>query len=141
MVHGNLKPENVLICAAADGQPIFKVTDYGIAPGEPNLSYMPPEFFNNSSQGHGGDVWGVGVLLYQFATLKLPFPSEDPGRLEAEILRGKPKGLPLGLPARLRKLIMACLEPLVVKRRSFKQLRADFLPKYAPAPPVGYFDI
>ena len=87
IVHRDLKPENIFICKRADGADLVKVLDFGIAklrvggcltrPGTAMGTplYMPPEQFANlASVGSPGDVYGLGVILYEALTGKKAHP-------------------------------------------------------------------
>jgi serine/threonine protein kinase len=50
--------------------------------------YLPPEVINGEEYTMPADVWGLGVILFQMATLNLPFESPVKDRtMEAEDIR------------------------------------------------------
>ncbi len=94
VVHRDIKPGNILISRKGD----VKLVDFGIAHvddesenvltregttlGTP--SYMAPEQFHDTrSVDRRADIYSLGVMLYEMATGKRPFP----GSITAETLR------------------------------------------------------
>jgi serine/threonine protein kinase len=103
IVHRDLKPANIMIVEAGTPRESLKVLDFGLADlrdkpyipldrltgrgdgaavGTP--AYVCPEQLRGDPTDHRGDIYGVGVLLFEMLTGRLPFdrPTVD------EILRG-----------------------------------------------------
>ncbi|HET7456959.1 MAG TPA: protein kinase [Gemmatimonadaceae bacterium] len=97
IIHRDIKPSNVLV-TEADGAPLCKVIDFGIAkavapaPGDPHLTqtgtpvgtpaYMSPEQVMGSGidVDTRADIYSLGVLLYELLAGVLPFdPVTHPG--------------------------------------------------------------
>lgn len=95
IVHRDLKPSNLMLGAdpAALGGVRVKILDFGIAKlprgdraqrtqtgvvfGTP--AYMPPEQFRGTSQVDArGDVYSLGVLLYELFAGQRPFEHDEP---------------------------------------------------------------
>jgi serine/threonine protein kinase len=78
IVHGNLKPENILLWSGTseDGEPqdFVKVTDFGLFAGSPE--YNSPEQFRGAVLEPRSDLYSIGVLLYQMLTGEKPFVGE-----------------------------------------------------------------
>lgn len=96
----NLKSNNVLI---TDNYRV-KLNDFGIsslkkciniAQRNPTIRYRPPESFErNYSKTKEGDVYSVGMLMWEMGCWKLPFAEYS----EAEILRKLEIGLQENIP-------------------------------------------
>jgi serine/threonine protein kinase len=95
IIHRDLKPSNILV-ATFDGKPVPKVIDFGVAKaigprlGGPSvttevgtivgtLEYMSPEQadLNGPDTDTRGDVYALGVVLYELLTGEVPFPREQ----------------------------------------------------------------
>jgi len=82
IVHRDIKPENILIGL----KETLKIADFGWAVHAPSsrratfcgtLDYIPPEMVKGMKYRHNVDVWGLGILLYEFLVGAPPFESAD----------------------------------------------------------------
>ncbi len=85
IVHGNIKPTNILL----DMQSMIHgastealLTDFGIAylPGNQHRTspyYLSPEQVRGESPAARGDIYALGVILYEMCTAVLPFHAES----------------------------------------------------------------
>jgi eukaryotic-like serine/threonine-protein kinase len=147
IVHRDLKPGNLFLTRRADGTPLIKVLDFGIAKtaesdaadataltssddvrlGSP--AYMPPEQLQNPRDVDlRSDIWSLGATLYELLSGRPPF--QGPGYLElaTHVLNRPPTPLSQhatveGLPDGLEKVVLKCLE----KERSLRFANAQEL--------------
>jgi len=82
IIHRDIKPENILIGL----QDTLKIADFGWAVHAPSsrretfcgtLDYLPPEMVKSQKYRREVDIWGLGVLLYEFLVGKPPFEDND----------------------------------------------------------------
>jgi serine/threonine-protein kinase len=103
IVHRDLKPANLFLTQSADGRPVVKVLDFGIAKetrddddvagsltattvvlGSP--AYMSPEQIRSpKSVDARSDVWGLAVVLYELLTGSLPFHGDTSAAVLASV--------------------------------------------------------
>lgn len=84
IVHGDLKPENIMMrndgrlviidLGGADGPGLREQLHLSgeCAPGSKN--YAAPEFFFGDSASHRSDIFSLGVIAYELLTGKYPYP-------------------------------------------------------------------
>ena len=84
LVHGDIKPENIIVCKRKE-RLIFKMVDFGsITEAYSNVSragtpsYLAPERFTMSPINEQTEVYAIGVTLYEALTQKFPFGEIEP---------------------------------------------------------------
>lgn len=129
VIHHDVKPDNVILRASGAGKPPTAVLiDYGFARHAyfPDLlaeetrfaagsaPYVSPEQLSGTRNDPRGDVFALGVVLYELATGQLPFGAPDSyhamrNRLWA--VPPPPRALDHAFPPWLQEIILRCLEP------------------------------
>lgn len=86
VIHRDIKPENIIL--DPNGEP--KITDFGIAHVSNegtivrsdqifgSLRYASPEQLKGNVVDERSDIYSLGIVLYEMATGKMPFPDESP---------------------------------------------------------------
>lgn len=120
IVHRDVKPANILL--GRDGS--IKIADFGIAGALSLLAvqadmvfgtpgYLPPEGIRGAGQTDKGDLFALGVILYECLTGAMPFPGKSASdimerTLEAPIASFRE--LKRDVPAGVAALVMGLLE-------------------------------
>src|SRR5690554_1970572 len=129
ILHRDLKPGNILITKNRRGEPVAKITDFGISrdlltnktleqsytEGVGTPHYMAPEQFYKKRFGFNGelsertDIWAIGVIAYRMMTGHLPFGggAKDYEQVREAILEEQPD-LSI-IPEPYQELIRHCL--------------------------------
>jgi serine/threonine protein kinase len=122
VVHGNLKPSNVLLAAAE----IPRVTDFhttsglhlGSVPAEDDppagVAYLPPELVQNpgAEPRQYTDIYGLGTILYELLTGKPPFDGATAREVTSQVREQDPQPpsqLNPEVPPRLCACCLRCL--------------------------------
>lgn len=113
IIHRDIKPENILIGM----RDTLKIADFGWAVHAPTsrrdtfcgtLDYLPPEMVGNKRYTNRVDVWGLGVLLYEFLVGKPPFEDSSEKATFKKIKVSKPN-FPPNLSKEAKDLITKML--------------------------------
>lgn len=124
IVHGNIKPENMLM----DKNRRLKLTDFVLSGVDTNndytgINYLAPEILDGQKPTAASDIWSAGLILYTMLTSKVPFEANSREEIIAQIKANQldfssvpPPVLPL-----IRK--MCILDPSL--RLSIQQVSAD----------------
>ncbi len=110
-VHRDLKPDNVFVAVDDDGRERVKILDFGLArevtkggPTRTGITFGTPEYMSPEQAMSArkvrapGDVWSIGVMLYELVSGEHPFDGETPNAIMANAIRSAPAALGEGAP-------------------------------------------
>lgn len=129
IVHRDLKPANLMIVDPGTPYELVKVMDFGLAKPltpEPNAilsqtefvvgtpGYMSPEQARGEEVDHRGDLYSVGVILFEMLTGQLPFSGGNTmDLLLAHATQDPPSFSSVGavgvVPAPIERVVQGCL--------------------------------
>jgi serine/threonine protein kinase len=138
VLHRDIKSNNIKI--SSEGK--VKLLDFGIAKAQGTqqqltqagsvigtLQYLAPELIRGGTADASGDIWALGVLLYEMVTGRVPFEAETVGDLCDRIGRVQytpPAQLNPGVPREVAAVIGHCLRKNPFERyRTAGELLAD----------------
>ena len=123
LVHGDIKPENIIV-TQRKGKLVFKMVDFGsITEAYSNVtragtpSYLAPERFRQAPINEQTELYAIGVTLYEVLTQKYPFGEIEPFQTPSfdkkikEPIKLNPK-----IPKWLESVILRALETDTDKR-------------------------
>ncbi|KAF8057149.1 VTC4 [Scenedesmus sp. PABB004] len=139
VLHRDLKSSNVLITSspAFGGMPLLKLGDFGVAKisgAESSMAstivgtpqYLSPEMCDNKPYGKKSDVWALGCILYELASLTKAFDLGNGGisGIILKIMRGAYAPLPAGCSPQLCGLVAELLQTDPAARPSVAEILA-----------------
>ncbi|MEZ4324322.1 MAG: protein kinase [Polyangiales bacterium] len=128
IVHRDLKPENIILTRTRSGSDLVKVVDFGLATivgGETSITrpglvcgtpdYMSPEQGRGDAVDGRGDLYSLGVMLFELLCDQLPFIDDTPTKV---VLRHLNDPVPdprevvphRGIPDSLAEIVLRALE-------------------------------
>jgi serine/threonine protein kinase len=139
VVHRDLKPSNVMLVTRGRDDEFVKVLDFGIAKvrgvaltssgmvfGTPE--YMSPEQLNGRELDGRSDLYGLGVLLFEMLTGRLPFECATPEQFMTAHLEALPPSVAEIAPdADLPRELEALVARLLAKDPAARPATADEL--------------
>jgi eukaryotic-like serine/threonine-protein kinase len=133
IVHRDLKPGNLMIIGAGTPQETLKLMDFGLAKMTSMLyispddlfdyslpatagtpEYICPEQVRSGEMDNRGDIYSVGVILFELLTGKRPFQGASARDLMLAHLEDTPPtfadvGLTEPVPPGIERLVLSCL--------------------------------
>lgn len=118
IMHRDLKPQNLFIASNGDR---MLIGDFGVCKvmeSKQDLArtmtgtpyYLSPEVFQNKPYSFKSDIWAIGCILYEMATLKVPFDAFDMRSLSLRVCRGSNPSIPVGFSSELRATFHAIMQ-------------------------------
>lgn len=147
-VHRDLKPGNIIVVGADSPDERVKVIDFGLSrkligqaespyipiekittysSGTPD--YMSPEQLGDNAMDQRGDIYSVGIMLYELLTGGRPFRQRTPDELLRAHAEMPPPPFPreLEIPAAIEAVVRSCLAKMPADRpRSMRELATRF---------------
>jgi NIMA (never in mitosis gene a)-related kinase len=156
ILHRDIKAQNIFLITARE----IKIGDLGVAKvtkggmaytqiGTPY--YMSPEIWRRRPYNKKSDIWSLGCLLYELATLKHPFEARDERSLAEKVMRGVYAPIPSSYSTDLSTMVRILLNvdpsrrptvdeilnhPIVLKRIESQSVKCGG-PEVMREPPKG----
>ncbi len=148
VIHRDVKPDNLFVTRHG-GLETLKLLDFGISKAAltgPVLGgavatstvsfvmgtplYMSPEQLRSSPDIDARtDVWSIGAVMFELLSGAPPFHGASIPEICAAILDAPPAALPASIPARLRAIVLGCLEKEPAARfQTVAELAAALVP-------------
>ncbi|CAM1332691.1 Uncharacterised protein g10947 [Pycnogonum litorale] len=129
VLHRDLKPQNIFLT----NRDIIKVGDFGIArtlAGSKDLAttaigtpyYIPPEICRREPYGFSSDIWALGCITYELATLRKPFVALNIQQLILKIMEAIYSPLPKCYGPLLHDMVSFLLKLNPRERPSSRQI-------------------
>jgi eukaryotic-like serine/threonine-protein kinase len=138
VVHGDLKSNNVILASGTDRAVRAVITDFGLARalGNPSKTvqsadaagtpdYMAPELWRGEKASPASDVYALGVILYELAVGRRPYPPEIPW--QERLIRNLPP-----VDRKWDRILARCLDPDPARRyQSADEVVKAFAPSHS----------
>jgi len=128
VLHRDLKPANVFL----DSQNNCKLGDFGLARVMHDTSfaktfvgtpyYMSPELVNRKNYNQKSDIWALGCLIYELASLMPPFLAANQKVLAMKIKEGHFRPLPSKYSSGLNSIVSRMLTVVESQRPTIEDI-------------------
>ena len=117
IMHRDLKPQNVFLSSGD----IVKLGDFGISKAFDHTGdmaktaigtplYCSPEICLGHKYNEKSDIWSLGCILYELASLRRPFMGTNIGEIMRKIMTNNPRPIPSQYSPEFRELINMMLK-------------------------------
>lgn len=120
IIHGDLKPSNIMLVRSLDGSRRAVITDFGLAQAMDQVSdnggeapslgtpdYMAPEQMRGQPISSATDIYALGLVGFEMLTAQLPWDDNTEATQEWRKLRPV---FPSSVPPQWRSGLLKCLE-------------------------------
>ncbi|XP_065070111.1 serine/threonine-protein kinase Nek8-like [Rhopilema esculentum] len=131
ILHRDLKTHNIFL---SKNRKILKIGDFGISKvmTKTNAStlvgspyYLSPELCQNHPYNQKSDVWALGCILYELATLKRPFDADNISAIVCKIMKGQYQPISEHYSQELKQLITSLLHLDPARRPNVNKIMAQ----------------
>ena len=149
VIHRDIKPHNLLL--GVDGR--MRISDFGLArlAEQPGVTitgevigsplYMSPEQISGNPENvdHRADIYSLGATMYEWLTLRPPYPGETRERVISMILSSEPaalRSLNTAVPQDLETICLKAVERNRERRYQTAAEMRDDLRRYLASRPI-----
>jgi len=115
LIHGNLRPSNIMIEHRGADENFVRVIDFCIEPGDldaaENAGFVAPERIENpDNQSPAIDVYALGAILYEMLNRRPAYTGKTTTAILMKQLTEPPAEMEEYVPEFLKNVVAACLE-------------------------------
>lgn len=129
ILHRDMKPQNVFLSSGN----IVKLGDFGIAKTLEHTGdmaktsigtplYCSPEICVGKKYNTKSDIWSLGCVLYELASLKRPFTGRNVAEIMRNVIGKTPKPIPAQYSTELQSLVESMLRKNPDERPSINEI-------------------